>query len=259
MCHPDIPDGTDTPTVASEEIEIEVPSGERMPALLATPAGGSGPAVLIISDFYGRSPFYEHVAARLADAGYVALLPEPFFREGPLESHDGDLARARVRGWDQGRALADFLACLGALSAREEVTSSRLGTVGFCLGGTFVMHLACESDDLASVCFYGNPGTPPGPPRAGALPPLTDRVNEVNGPAIGIWGDAETVVDLADVEQFRTSLEARGVDYQQLIYPGLGHGFIARSGLDPANPDYELASDAWDKAMGFLADQLSPR
>lgn len=252
MCHPEIPDGAETPTVTTEEITVAVPNGDEMPCLVSLPEGGSGPGVLVITDFYGRSPFYEHIAARLAQAGYVAILPEPFFREGPLESHDGQLARARVGTWDQARALSDFGACIDHLRGRDDVTADVVGTVGFCLGGTFVLHLACEHDNLASVCFYGNPGTPPGPPRPNALPPLTTRVDEINGPAIGMWGDAEEVVDMAVVEAFGASLASRGIDYEQLVYPGLGHGFIARSGLDPANPDYELACDAWTKAVEFL-------
>lgn len=257
MCHPEIPDGAETPTVTTEEITVAVPNGDEMPCLVSLPEGGSGPGVLVITDFYGRSPFYEHIAARLAQAGWVAMLPEPFFREGPLEHHDGDLARARVRGWDQGRGLEDFGACIDHLGERDDVVGDRVGTVGFCLGGTFVLHLACERNDLASVCFYGNPGTPPGPPRAGALPALTERAGEINGPAIGLWGDAEEVVDLADVETLGTALNARGIDYEQVIYPGLGHGFIARSGLDPDNADYELACDAWTQAVDFLRRHLS--
>lgn len=256
MCHPEVPAGTETPTVAQREVVVATPDGDSMPCLLTLPERGSGPGVLVITDFYGRSPFYEHVAARLAQAGCVALLPDPFFREGPLEAHDGQLARARVQQWDQQRALDDFNACIDDLAARNEVTGERIGTVGFCLGGTFVLHLACARDDLASVCFYGNPGTPPGPPRPNALAALTERTDAVNGPAIGIWGDADEVVQMPVVEAFGAALVDRGIDYEQLIYPGLPHGFIARSGLDPDHPDHDLACEAWTRAIDFLRRNL---
>jgi dienelactone hydrolase/catechol 2,3-dioxygenase-like lactoylglutathione lyase family enzyme len=257
VCHPEIPEGVEAAAVATEEVTVIVPGGDEMPCLLSLPENSPGPGVLVITDFFGRSPFYEHIAGRLAQAGCVAILPEPFFREGPLEEHSSDFARARVRGWDQERALGDFGACIDYLRGRKEVSRDRIGTVGFCLGGTFVLYLAAERDDLASVCFYGNPGTPPGPPRRNALPPLTERTAAINGPALGIWGDADKVVDMSGVYQFGADLAERDIDYEQIVYPGLGHGFIASSGLDAEHPDYELACEAWTKAIDFLRASLS--
>ena len=258
MCHPEIPEGAETPSVATEEVTVAVPSGDEVPCLLSLPESGSGPGALVITDFYGRSPFYEHIAARLAQAGMVAILPDPFFREGPLEDHRGDLAIARMQGWDQWRALNDFGACIDYLQGDDRVRTGLVGTVGFCLGGSFVLHLACERDDVATVSFYGHPGAPPGPPRPNILPPLIGKTAAINGPAIAIWGDADEVVDMALVEQFGTALAVREIDYEQIVYPGLGHGFIAESGLDPDNPNYDLACDAWTRAIDFLRRHLSP-
>lgn len=257
MCHPEIPDGAETPEVTSHEVEVAVAGGDHMPALLTIPESGSGPGVLIISDFYGRAPFYEHIAARLAQAGCVALLPEPFFRDGPLEEQTTDHARARMRQWNQQQAIADFGACVDFLEARTEVTGDQVGTVGFCLGGTFVLHLACERDNLATVAFYGSLGGPPGPPIPNAMPPVMERTAEINGPAIGLWGDQDEIIDMADVSAFGDALRGRDVEYEQVIYPGLGHGFMSHSGLDADHPDYELACDAWTKAIEFLRATLT--
>ena len=257
MCHPEIPEGAETPSVKTEEVAVSVSNGEEVPCLLSLPESESGPGVLVITDFYGRSPFYEHIAARLAQAGMVAILPDPFFREGALEEHRADLAIARMQGWDQFRALNDFGACVEYLQGHDGVRAGLVGTVGFCLGGSFVLHLACERDNLATVSFYGHPGTPPGPPRPNILPALIEKAAAVNGPAIGIWGDADEVVDMALVEQFGFALAGRGIDYEQIIYPGLGHGFIAQAGFDPDNPHYDLACDAWTKAIEFLRRHLS--
>lgn len=84
MCHIDAPAYAPPPDVDRTEVAVPLPSGERMPALLARPAGGRGPAVLLVSDIYGRTPFYVSLAAQLAAAGYVALLPDLFFRQGEL-------------------------------------------------------------------------------------------------------------------------------------------------------------------------------
>ena len=63
MCHPDVPDGRDTPLVEQAEVSIELPSGERMPALMARAGSEAAPAVLVVSDIFGRSAFYEDLAA----------------------------------------------------------------------------------------------------------------------------------------------------------------------------------------------------
>ena len=95
MCHPDVPDGRDTPQVQQAEVSIELPSGERMTALMARAGSEAAPAVLVVSDIFGRSPFYEDLAARLAATGYHALLPDYFFRQGPLAEHTREAAFAR--------------------------------------------------------------------------------------------------------------------------------------------------------------------
>jgi|TARA_B100001105_G_scaffold81062_1_gene64258 dienelactone hydrolase/catechol 2,3-dioxygenase-like lactoylglutathione lyase family enzyme len=256
MCHPEIPEGAEIPIVTTEEVLVPVPGGDHMPALVALPESGSGPGVLIITDFFGRSAFYELIAARLAQAGCVALLPEPFFRDGPLEEQTTDHARARMRQWNQQRAIEDFGAAVDFLAAHGAVTGDQIGTVGFCLGGTFVMHLACERDNLATVAFYGSLGSPPGPPIPNVMPPLKTRTTEMHGPIIGLWGDQDELIDMADVTLFGDALRARGLDYDQVVYPGLGHGFMAYSGLDEAHPDYELACDAWTKTIAFLRAHL---
>ena len=81
MCHPEVPLGTVPPRVRTEEVDIKLQTVERMPALLAYPDRTPAPAVLVVNDVMGRSPFYENLARRLAQAGYIALDPE-FFGKG---------------------------------------------------------------------------------------------------------------------------------------------------------------------------------
>src|SRR5262249_8322659 len=95
MCHPEVPTGQPTPNVVTDEVQVPLGCGEVMPAVVARPEGGGGPGVLIVHDIFGRSPFYENLARRLAMAGFVALLPELFFRLGPLRERSLELAFAR--------------------------------------------------------------------------------------------------------------------------------------------------------------------
>ena len=64
MCHYASPAGQPPAHAACEEVAIPLPGGEQLPALLARPEQGEGPPVLVVSDIFGRSPFYEDLAAR---------------------------------------------------------------------------------------------------------------------------------------------------------------------------------------------------
>jgi dienelactone hydrolase len=124
MCHPDAPSTPSPAPDTLQEVRVPLPTGEELPSLYAHP-DRDGPGVLIVADIYGRSGFYEDLAARLAVAGYRALLPEPFFRQGPLAGQGREAAFARRRQLDDlpdaRRRLRDAAALAGALrSARGE-------------------------------------------------------------------------------------------------------------------------------------------
>src|SRR2546426_10705445 len=110
MCHPEVPEGTTPPSVRTAELTIAVDDG-AMPTLVAFPEGVRAPAVLVINDVFGRSPFYEHTARRLAQAGFVAGTPEFFFREGPLPEPTRDAAMARAEHTDFSRVCDVIAAC----------------------------------------------------------------------------------------------------------------------------------------------------
>jgi carboxymethylenebutenolidase len=255
MCHPEVPEGHVTPEVAREEVSIPVTDGDEMPALLATPEQDAHSGVLVIADVFGRSPFYEDLAARLATAGFAALLPEYFFREGPLPDGSREQALKRRPKLSERRALADFDAAVGWLRDRIDTPASALtGTVGCCMGGTFVLHLAATRPDLASVCYYGFPAGSRG--GTDLLPPPLDALDAIDGPLLGFWGAEDEGVGMDTVAALAAGLEQRNVAFDHTIYPGLAHGFLARSNLEPGNAGYEEACDSWTKTIEFYRAHL---
>lgn len=253
MCHPDAPLTPSPVPDALEEVRVPLETGEELPALYAHPDRQS-PGVLIVADVYGRSPFYEDLAARLAVAGFHALPPDGFFRQGPLAEQTREAAIARRPQLDDLRAIADYSAAIDWLRGRAGVVGARIGTVGFCMGGTFVLNLAAERDDLATVCYYGFPRTS----RTGANPapaPL-DQVDAIHGPVIAFWGDHDEGVGMDNVAKLAEGLNARGVDFEHVIYPGLGHGFLKRALPAADEPGHGDAADSWERALAFLRRHL---
>jgi carboxymethylenebutenolidase len=254
MCHPEILEGHTAPGV--ERIEVEVPligHLEKMPALLCRPQTGAGAGVLLVADVFGRSPFYEDLAGRLALAGFTALLPDYFFRQGPLAEPTREAAMTRRDKLDQNQTLVDLSQAIDWLHL-QPFAAGQIGTIGFCMGGTVVLDLAAERDDLATVCFYGFPagGPVPGNPPA----PLT-LAAQMNGPILGFWGDQDTGAGMDKVEKLAALLKARGVDFEYTIYPGLGHGFMAASRLDPAHEAYDAACRSWTRTIEFYRTHIA--
>lgn len=253
MCHPEVPTATAPPDIRTEEVAIPVEGGS-LPALLALPERTPAPGVLVVNDVYGRGPFYENLARRLAQAGFVALDPEYFFREGPVPPGDRPAALTRRTKLDQQRTLRDLGAALAWLRARPDVRGRRLGTIGFCMGGTLALDLAAKHRDLATVSYYGFPATggdtPLAPPR-----PL-DLAARMRGPILGFWGDQDTGVGLQNVEELKTRLERAGVEHEFHVYPGLGHGFLGAFLEDESSPGYRTACESWSRTLAFFRERL---
>lgn len=256
MCHPDSP--PDAPPEVETTVEVVgLPDGDEMDAFVACAAGEERrPAVMVVGDIYGaRTPFYEYLAALLADAGFDAVVPEFFFRQGPLTEQTFEAALARKGALDERQALEDLAAAVDWLRARSRCSGRRVGTLGFCLGGSFVLDLAAVRDDLATVCFYGFPAGAPGPPSETAMPRPLDQVDHMTGPILGFWGDRDERVGMSNVAAFAAALAERQVDFDHTVYPGLDHGFLASS-FEPGAPGHEQAAEAWARTIEFFRSNL---
>jgi carboxymethylenebutenolidase len=249
MCH----DGLEHAPVANNgdvsEREFEVDSDETsIPVFEATPGSDSKGRVIIIHDIYGANDFYHDLARRFASVGYTAYLPNLFVREGDLPEQTMEAARARGAQISYPQALKD----VGALISAEGDEPS-WGCVGFCMGGTMVMHLASAEPRLdAGVIYYGFPASaaitanrPSEPMRETSL---------VQMPLLGFWGDEDHGVGMHNVEQYESLLEAAGKDKEFHIYPGRPHGFLT---FDEASDNYEASIDSWDKMIDFYNERLN--
>jgi carboxymethylenebutenolidase len=251
MCHPEVPEGTTPPDVHTEEGTIAVGDG-AMPAFVALPQRVPAPAVLVVNDVFGRSPFYELLARRLAQAGFVAATPEFFFREGQLPEPTRDAAMARAKRLDFSRTVDDMSAAIDWLRGRADTTDA-VGTIGFCMGGTIVLLLAARRADIAaSVCYYGFPADT----RTSARP--IDLAAKMKGPILGLWGDQDAGVGMDNVSALERELTAAGVDHEFHVYPGLGHGFLKASLEDESTPGYRLACESWTRTIDLYRAALQP-
>ena len=253
MCHPEVPTGQTAPDAEREEVLVPLTANEEMPALFCAPMMPRRGAVLVIGDIFGRSPFYEDLGARLARAGFQALVPDLFFRQGPLQQRTREAAFARAGQLDQQQTLRDLDIAINWLQQRP-YAGGTCGTIGFCMGGTLVLDLAAERDDLATVCFYGFPAGP----RASTKPPPAqlEVADRMTGPMLGFWGEEDEGVGMENVRKLDAALTEEGVEHEFKIYPGLGHGFMSASALEPEKPGYRESCEAWTRTLDFYREQV---
>ena len=131
--------------MGDEQILIRTDDGE-CPAYVFTPSGADlHPAVIFYMDGFGIRPTIFEMGQRLAEYGYVVLVPDLFYRAGRYESLEpkkvfasGDMMGAighLFSSTDNRRAGEDTEAFLAYLDSREDVAGTKVGTTGYCMGG----------------------------------------------------------------------------------------------------------------------------
>jgi carboxymethylenebutenolidase len=244
--------------ITAERVErvVSLPRGEGMPTLVSCPDQGSGRGVLVVHDASGRIPFYEDLAARLAAAGYVAALPDLYFREGPVSAPTPEAEMGRLAELDKRRSIGDLLAAVDWLKVQPMVTGARLGVVGFSLGATLALDMTAERSDLAVAAYYPFPaGQVPADEKSPPSP--LSQAARMSGPIIAFWGDHDEVVDMADAKRLGADLAAHGVGFTAVVYPGVGHSFMRSAEPGPGHDTSAAALDAWARTLDFLDRELS--
>jgi carboxymethylenebutenolidase len=211
--------------------------------------------VVVLHDASGPIPFYEDLTTRVASAGYVALLPDLYFRQGPLFEDTPETEMARLAQLDKRQSIRDLLAATAWLKAQSGVTGIRVGAVGFSLGATLALGMTAERSDLAVAAFYPFPAGQV-PADENSPPAPLDLAAEMSGPIVAFWGDHDEVVTMQDVHRLVAKWEAHHVDFTHTIYNGVGHSFLRLSELEPGHETSAAALDAWARTLTFFAEEL---
>lgn len=222
-----------------------------MRAALALPDGdGRRPAVIVIHEIFGLNDDIRRITGRIADLGYVALAPDLYNGAGvraicilrtmlALQRCDGD-------------AFADLEAARTWLASRPEVDPSRIGVIGFCMGGGFALLYAVRAPVGVAGVFYGQ------------VPATAAELRGVC-PVIAGYGGRDRLF-AGQGRRLETFLAELGVPHDVSIYPEAGHSYMSRHsglmatlgawgpmavGFDPA-----AEADSWTRIERFFRAHL---
>lgn len=243
-----------TPSTGLIITDHQVRSGaDRIPVYEARPAAaGRHPVVIVIHEIFGLHEHQRDVARRFAREGYVAYAPDLFARAGVAQMSDFGKVREVVGKISDGQVLQDLVATAEFGSRQPYARADRVGATGFCWGGRITWLLAATDKNLkAAVAWYGRIASPQADPLHPKNP--LDLAAEVACPVLGLYGEADTGIPVADVRKMEAALKEAGKTAEFIVYPGAPHAFFA-----DYRPSYrpEAAKDAWQHALAWFARYL---
>ncbi len=210
---------------------------------LSQPAGvETYPGVLVIHDALGLTEHIRDVTRRLARAGYVALAPDLLSRMGGTEKL-GEPAKiaAALATLSMGQYLQDLNASVSYLESRPLAAKTRVGVLGFGLGGNLAWALVAQNADLkAGVMLYG--GFPP-----------TSVLPRLKAAMLAIFAETDRQ-DPSDVTELDQAMKKAGLPWSYKTEPKAGRGFFddTRNRYVPA-----AAKDAWQMTLDWFGQHLS--
>ena len=234
-------------------VKVKTKDGKEMDAYRAMPASGQGfGTILVVQEIFGVHAHIADLCRRFAKAGYYAIAPELYFRQGDAKavSDMQALLREIVSKVPDEQVMGDLDATVAFAKGEGNADTAKLGITGFCWGGRIVWLYAAQNPALkAGVAWYGR--------VVGDSTPMTpkhpiDIAKDLKAPVLGLYGGADTGIPNESVDKMRAALKAGSPAAQKSqidTYPDTPHGF---------NADYrpsfrkEQAEDAWKKALAWF-------
>jgi len=244
-----------TPSAGLTVADGRVASGGfQLPIYAARPAGpGKFPVVILIPEIWGMHEYIKDVVRRFAKRGFLAITFEPYARTGGvLHIEDRQALLKVVNAVPDAQVMGDLDAIVSYAKKLPAARADRIGVTGFCRGGLYTLLFAAHSREVkAAVAWYGQikPNKTPGVRTAGPL----DVAARIQCPVLGLYGEADQGIPVADVKEMEAALEAAGKTAEFVLYPDAPHAFHA-----DYRPSYRenAARDAWARCLAWFKKYL---
>jgi carboxymethylenebutenolidase len=220
--------------------EFSVEGGGTASAFEARPSGaGAYPGVLVVQEWWGLNEHIKDVARRLAGEGFVALAPDLY--GGKVTSNPTE-AGVWMQQLDREAGIRILLGGLRFLQEKEPIYAEHIGVIGFCMGGSFALLLACRASLKAAVPFYGD------------LPEPIDQLKNIHCPVLFFGGAKDQWINAAKIERLKKAFHEYGVNGEVRVYPDADHAFF--NDTRPEVYNAAAAQDAWTRALGLFSRTL---
>ena len=245
-----------TDTVGLIAGEVTIPVGDfKMPAYRAAPADrANAPLVLVISEIFGVHEYIADVVRRFAKAGYYAVAPELFVRQGDPMNY-GEIAKLLAEVTNQvpdAQVMGDLDATV-AWAKAQGAGVDRSAITGFCWGGRITWLYAAHNPTLkAGAAWYGRLVGEPS-----ALTPVhpVDLAAKLAAPVLGLYGGQDDGIPLDTIDKMKAALAAGSAMAKKsafVVYPDAPHAFHA-----DYRPSFRQAAaeDGWTRCLAWFKSQ----
>lgn len=232
--------------------ETTLPSrGDLLPAFLAKPphsAPAPFPVILVVHEIFGINDDIRNICRRLANAGYLAIAPDLFFRHGdPASFSSPQPLKSELVGKVADREVLADLDHAANWAATHGGDLRRLGLTGFCWGGRIAWLYAAHNPQLqAAVAWYGHLH-----PQITLRQPVTpvDAAASLMAPVLGLYGALDPMITAENIALMQQALRAANSDSEIITYPDAGHAFHAD---DQPHYHAESAQDGWQRMLDWF-------
>ncbi|OQW89812.1 MAG: carboxymethylenebutenolidase [Rhodoferax ferrireducens] len=230
--------------------------GFSVPFYFAAPEGKTNlPVVLVIQEIFGVHEYIADTCRRFAKAGYLAIAPELFARQGDPSSYAqmAKLMAEVVSKVPDEQVMKDLDGAV-AWAGENGGNLKKVGITGFCWGGRITWLYAQQSNNIkAGVAWYGR--------LVGTASELTpkhplDQAGQIKAPVLGLYGGQDGGIPLTTVNQMKDALAeaaAKGNKAAKastfVVYKDAPHAFHA-----DYRPSYrkEEAADGFARALAWF-------
>ena len=214
---------------------------ETVSSFLVLPDGdGRHPAIIVIHEWWGLNDWVKEQAQKYAAQGYVALAVDLY--RGKVATNPDD-AHILMRGLPDDRGMRDLEAAFTYLSTRPDVNAAKIGSVGWCMGGSWSIKLAVDQPKLAACAV-----------NYGWLPSEPALIAKIKAPVLGNFGADDQGIPAKDVKAFESAMKAGGKATDIKVYDGAGHAFENPNNKQGYRP--EAAADAAQRMSAFFQKYL---
>jgi carboxymethylenebutenolidase len=223
--------------------DIEFPtSNGATPGYLAVPDGESGPATIVMQEWWGLDEHIRSICDRLAGEGFFALAPDLYRGETTTQPSE---AEQKMMALSMEKVEKDMCGAAEYLKAQPGVEGASIGALGFCLGGGLSVWAAATCPQItASVTYYY------------VMPHGKPDFSKLKGPVLGHFGTKDEFIPPEEAEKLESEMRDAGAEVTFHHYEGAGHAFFNDTNR-LGTYDKALAEESWERTVSFLRTALS--
>ncbi len=226
---------------------LPVDDGTCITVYTAAPGSeGAFPGIILLQEAFGLTGHIQGIANKLAAAGYVVIAPELFHRTAEAGAtfayDDWATITPHFQAINVPGLQADLRAAYQWLLQQPNVLHTKVGSIGFCLGGRVSFIANCTLPLSAAVSFYG-----------GGMHNFASMAQQAHGPQLFFWGGVDKSIPTEQIDAVTNAMQQHNKPYTSVVFSIAGHAF---NNDERASYNADASTEAWALTMSFFHDKL---